>query len=247
MTQAAARTLHWIRTPTVGADECFADGLLNLCFNAADRHVALGRADDIALIGPSLVEESIVDLTFADLTERSAKLGGILRALEIRSGDRVYLDLPNSVELVLAMLAVARIGAAFLMAEPDQVVSDASAVISTELRPNERCIQVVPAARAAAGGDAGGRGGGAGGGYDYRSLMRSAAIQPVESVPVLATSPFRLTWSYGEYPTVCDTGPHAAELVKRAQSPEQMSDPGAEHPCAILAPLVVGEHQSLLL
>ena len=53
----AARAIDWYRAPTAVLDvsnppfcHWFAGGVLNTCFNALDRHVRDGRADQAALI-----------------------------------------------------------------------------------------------------------------------------------------------------------------------------------------------------
>lgn len=59
---AAADGIDWYRQPTVVLDRTsapfyrwFADGVLNTCFNAVDRHVRDGRGDQAALIYDSPV------------------------------------------------------------------------------------------------------------------------------------------------------------------------------------------------
>ena len=58
----AAKDIDWYQAPTVVLDAStppfyrwFADGVLNTCFNALDRHVRDGRADQAALIYDSPV------------------------------------------------------------------------------------------------------------------------------------------------------------------------------------------------
>ena len=53
----AAKNIDWYRAPSVVIDDSnppfyrwFADGTLNTCFNAVDRHVRDGRGDQAALI-----------------------------------------------------------------------------------------------------------------------------------------------------------------------------------------------------
>jgi propionyl-CoA synthetase len=89
----------------------FAGGVLNTCFNALDRHVIRGRADQPALIFHSAYTGTRRVYTYADLLERVAQLGGGLRELGVGPGDRVVIYLPMVPEAVIAMLACARIGA----------------------------------------------------------------------------------------------------------------------------------------
>ena len=58
----AAKEIDWYRAPTVVLDASnppfyhwFADGVLNTCFNALDRHVLGGRGDQAALVYDSPV------------------------------------------------------------------------------------------------------------------------------------------------------------------------------------------------
>ncbi len=89
----------------------FAGGVLNTCYNALDRHVIRGRADQPALVFHSAYTGTRRVYTYADLLERVAQLGGALRELGVRPGDRVVIYLPMVPEAVIAMLACARIGA----------------------------------------------------------------------------------------------------------------------------------------
>ena len=57
--------------------------------------------------------------TWDELSTRVAALAGALLASGVRSGDRVVAWLPNSLEVVEAMLAAASIGAVFSSASPD--------------------------------------------------------------------------------------------------------------------------------
>src|SRR2546429_2023434 len=66
----------------------FAGGMLNTCYNAVDRHVDSGRADQTALIYDSPVTGSAERITFAQLRDRTARLGGALRQLGVTRGDR---------------------------------------------------------------------------------------------------------------------------------------------------------------
>ena len=59
---AAASGIDWYRPPTLVLDRAnppfyrwFADGVMNTCYNAVDRHVQAGRGDQAALIYDSPV------------------------------------------------------------------------------------------------------------------------------------------------------------------------------------------------
>ena len=89
----------------------FRGGMLNTCYNALDRHVDRGRADQVALIHDSPVTQSVHRLTFRQMRDMTARFAGGLRALGVGHGDRVVIYMPAVPEAVVAMLACARIGA----------------------------------------------------------------------------------------------------------------------------------------
>ena len=114
----AASAVDWIMTPRRVLDDdtppfyrWFTGGVLNTCYNAVDRHVIGGRADQAALIYDSPVTGSIRTYTYAELLELVARFAGVLRALGVEQGDRVVVYMPMIPEAVVAMLACARIGA----------------------------------------------------------------------------------------------------------------------------------------
>jgi propionyl-CoA synthetase len=90
----------------------FPGAELNTCFNALDRHVEEGRADQLALIHDSPVTGGTVrKFTYWELTDEVAKFAGVLKANGVGKGDRVIIYLPMVPEAAIAMLACARIGA----------------------------------------------------------------------------------------------------------------------------------------
>ncbi len=89
----------------------FAGGVLNTCFNALDRHVDAGRADQCALIHDSPVTDTIQTLTYRALRDRVARFAGALASEGVSKGDRVLIYMPMVPEAVVAMLACARLGA----------------------------------------------------------------------------------------------------------------------------------------
>ena len=115
---AAASGIDWYRRPTVVLDKSnppfyrwFADGTLNTCFNALDRHVRDGRGDQAALIYDSPVTGTSRTLTYRQLLDEVARFAGVLRGLGTSKGDRVIIYMPMVPEAVVAMLACARLGA----------------------------------------------------------------------------------------------------------------------------------------
>src|SRR5215470_12539922 len=89
----------------------FAGGALNTCFNALDRHVRDGRAEQAALIYDSPVTNTVRRFTYAELRDAVARFAGALAAQGVAKGDRVLLYMPMVPEAAIAMLACARIGA----------------------------------------------------------------------------------------------------------------------------------------
>src|SRR6266700_3303553 len=114
----AARMIDWYRAPTVVLDRSrppfyrwFADGVMNTCFNAVDRHVRDGRGGQAALIYDSPVTGTGRTYTYAGLRDEVARFAGVLRGLGVGQGDRVIIYLPMIPEAVFALLERARIGA----------------------------------------------------------------------------------------------------------------------------------------
>ncbi|EXJ52304.1 acetate--CoA ligase [Microbacterium sp. MRS-1] len=112
-----ARSLHWHTPFTQVLDwtnppfaQWFADGELNVAYNCLDRHLAAGNGDRVALLweGEPGDERRI---TYAELTEEVKRTANVLEHLGIGAGDRVAIYLPMIPEAIVAMLAVARIGA----------------------------------------------------------------------------------------------------------------------------------------
>src|SRR5256886_1390373 len=89
----------------------FAGGRMNTCYNALDRHVERGRADQPALIHDSPVTDTVATLTYRELRDAVALFAGALAAQGVTRGDRVIVYMPMVPEAVIAMLACARLGA----------------------------------------------------------------------------------------------------------------------------------------
>jgi propionyl-CoA synthetase len=89
----------------------FADGRLNTCYNAVDRHVEAGRGGQPALIHDSPVTDSVRTLTYQELQVQVARFAGVLRRQGVAYGDRVIIYMPMVPEALIAMLGCARIGA----------------------------------------------------------------------------------------------------------------------------------------
>ena len=106
--------IDWIRRPS---SPDAADGTLNLCFNALDRYVVRGHADDLAVRVDRLTAAR-TEWSYARLLEEAAAFGGVLRAFGIGPGERVLARLPMGAEGLVAALAAARLGAVLVHSEP---------------------------------------------------------------------------------------------------------------------------------
>jgi propionyl-CoA synthetase len=114
----AAEAIDWTRRwdsvlsrDADGTPQWFAGGEANTCWNALDRHVKNGRADQLALIYDSPVTGTVRRLTYAELTDQVARFAGALAGFGVVRGDRVLIYMPLVPEAIIAMLACARIGA----------------------------------------------------------------------------------------------------------------------------------------
>jgi len=113
-----AHTIEWDRAPSRAlhdlggpVPEWYADGLVNTCWNAVDRHVVAGHGDRLAVIYDSPVTGIVKRITYAALQDRVARLAGALKARGVEQGDRVIIYMPMIPEALDGMLACARIGA----------------------------------------------------------------------------------------------------------------------------------------
>ena len=101
------QTLDWSNPPFA---RWFADGALNVSYNCLDRHVEAGLGDRVALHFEGEPGDSRA-ITYAELTTEVKKAANMLIAHGVKAGDRVILYMPLIPEAVIAMLAVARLGA----------------------------------------------------------------------------------------------------------------------------------------
>jgi acetyl-CoA synthetase len=88
----------------------FTGGVLNASYNCLDRHVIAGRGERVAFHwrGEESQERTI---TYAQLLAEVERFASALKDLGVREGDVVGIYLPMIPEVVVAMLACARIGA----------------------------------------------------------------------------------------------------------------------------------------
>ncbi|MGB3504407.1 MAG: propionyl-CoA synthetase [Xanthobacteraceae bacterium] len=114
----AARAIDWIEPakkvfdPNMGLyGRWFAGAVVNTCYNALDRHVANGRAEQLALIHDSPVTNSVTTYTYAQMLHEVKTFAAVMQDFGVAKGDRVIIYMPLVPEAMVAMLACARIGA----------------------------------------------------------------------------------------------------------------------------------------
>ncbi len=100
-------TLDWSNAPVA---RWFADGELNVAYNCLDRHVLAGNGDRVAIHWEGEPGDSR-SITYAELTAEVKRAANVLAGLGIGRGDRVAVYMPVVPEAVVAMLAIARLGA----------------------------------------------------------------------------------------------------------------------------------------
>jgi acetyl-CoA synthetase len=138
--------LHWHEEFSDVLDESnppfykwFTDGKLNASYNCLDRHVEDGKGDKVAFHWRGEEGEER-DVTYEELLRDTQRLANVLKERGIEPGDVVGIYLPMIPEVVVAMLACARIGAPHNLVfggfSPDSVkermeFSEAKALITT--------------------------------------------------------------------------------------------------------------------
>jgi len=93
-----------------GKHEWFVGGKLNVSYNCLDRHLNTWRKNKAALIWEGDIGDTQT-LTYQELHYLVCKFANVLKKHGIKKGDRVTIYLPMILELPIAMLACARIGA----------------------------------------------------------------------------------------------------------------------------------------
>jgi acetyl-CoA synthetase len=88
----------------------FVGGRLNVTESCLDRHITDGRKNKAALIWEGEPGDRRT-ITFLELYRQVNKFANVLKSLGIKKGDRVAIFLPMIPELVISLLACARIGA----------------------------------------------------------------------------------------------------------------------------------------
>jgi len=93
-----------------GQHQWFVGGKLNVSYNCLDRHLKTWRKNKAALIWEGDIGDSH-SVTYQELHYHVCKFANVLKKLGVKKGDRVTIYLPMILELPIAMLACARIGA----------------------------------------------------------------------------------------------------------------------------------------
>ena len=88
----------------------FADGELNACYLAVDKHIEDGFGEQVAIIYDSPVTQTVKKYTFNEVKTEVAKLAGGLLSLGLEKGDTAVIYMPMIPQAAFAMLACARIG-----------------------------------------------------------------------------------------------------------------------------------------
>lgn len=112
-----AQSLGWYKKPTsiLTTDKndyplWFADGELNACYLALDKHIEDGFGEQVAIIYDSPVTQTIKKYTYSEVKTEVAKLAGGLLSLGLEKGDTAIIYMPMIPQAAFAMLACARIG-----------------------------------------------------------------------------------------------------------------------------------------
>jgi len=109
--------LKWQQPPSRMLDDSagpawakwFVGGKLNLSESALDRHLDAGRGEAAAVIWEGEEGETRV-LSYAELTAEVERFAAGLRQRGFEAGDRAGLFVPMTPEVVIGMLAIARLG-----------------------------------------------------------------------------------------------------------------------------------------
>ncbi len=114
-----AERLHWFKKWDKVLEHNFAEaqhkwyqgGKLNACYNCLDRHLDGPLADKPALIWEGDDPGRSETRTYRELHKEVSRFANVLKKHGVKKGDRVTVYMPMILELAVAVLACARIGA----------------------------------------------------------------------------------------------------------------------------------------
>lgn len=113
----------------------------NMCYNAVDRIIdSQGSGDKIAYIWEGNSPGEDKRITYSELRMEVSKFANVLRSRGVSKGSRVAIYMPVTIELVIAMLGCARIGAVHTV-----VFAGFSAEALAERMVDARCMVLVTA------------------------------------------------------------------------------------------------------
>ena len=115
--RARAESLPWMKPYSQVLDwkppvaKWFVDGRINASAACLDAHVAAGRGDKTAIVWVGEPTGERRTFTYRELHAEVCRCAAGLEKLGVKAGDVVSIYMPMTPELVIAMLACARIGA----------------------------------------------------------------------------------------------------------------------------------------
>jgi acetyl-CoA synthetase len=112
-----ARELEWYKPWTKVMDDSdkpfykwYVGGMVNIVHNCLDRYAMTWRRNKLALIWEGETGEQRA-FSYHSLNREVCKFASVIKAMGIKKGDRVTIYLPRIPEIIIAMLACAKIGA----------------------------------------------------------------------------------------------------------------------------------------
>src|SRR5437763_3916647 len=140
-------TFEWTEKPFF---KWFVGGKFNIVYNCLDRHMNTPVRNKVAFHWEADNGETR-SITYEQLYKRTNQLAKGLQNLGIKKGDRVAIYMPAILEQVIALLAVARLGAVhtvvfggFAASALRDRINDAEAKVLITADGNHRRGQVVP-------------------------------------------------------------------------------------------------------
>ncbi|XP_063934722.1 acetyl-coenzyme A synthetase, cytoplasmic-like [Zophobas morio] len=89
----------------------FEGGKTNICYNALDRHIQEGKGERVVFYFEGNEPNTFTSYTYRLLLQKVCKFSNALLKIGVKKGDRVIIYMPMIIELIIAVLGCARIGA----------------------------------------------------------------------------------------------------------------------------------------